>query len=172
MPVVKNIMSSTFKFCFAMVIGMLLNSTASAEDTAMDYIQIQELSSKYAWGIDTLDKSLLSQVFTKDAKAHYEIVNDSPITLDEHLDGFEAIFNWLNTTLGHRKGNDGVPWHFVTNQLVEIDGNEAVLKFYQHNRPMAAGGIYTFNVIKTSEGWRVKNLHLEEQIWKAKAYKD
>lgn len=149
---------------------LLAQPSAQANDRANDRADIIELSSQYAWGIDTLDRKQLARVFMPDARAHYTIVNDSPIELDERLEGFDAIYSWLKKSLGHRKGHDGLPWHFVTNHLVSLQGDRAELRFYMHNRPMAAGGVYTFQVVRTAEGWRVQELLLEEQIWDLSPY--
>lgn len=154
---------------------LLISSNAYAADKNLtpdgaDYWKIVELSSKYAWGIDTLDKEMLGNVFTEDATAHYRIVNDSPIKLDKTLSGFSSIYGWLKDSLGHRKGIEGFPWHFVSNQIVEINGNEGMLRFYMHNRPGIAGGVYYMKVTKTDKGWRVKDLRLDEQIWNASGY--
>jgi len=160
------------KLFIAIIVSLFLGINAHADEAAHDYLQIKELSSKYAWAIDTLDKDLLSQVFIQGATAHYEIVNESPIKLDDRIDGLDSIYDWLQKHLGHRKGTDGLPWHFVTNHIISIDGDTATLKFYMHNRTMAAGGIYTFDVTRTTDGWRVKNLHLAEQIWQYKSYRE
>lgn len=143
---------------------------AKSVASASDYNAVLELSSRYAWGIDKIDRAMLETVFTPDANAHYVIVNDSPIKLDQKLSGFDAIFNWLNKSLGHRKGYEGFPWHFVSNQIVTIDGDKADLRFYMHNRPGAAGGVYYMKAVRTAKGWRINNLHLEEQIWHSEAY--
>lgn len=140
---------------------------AAAPEDRLDVIQ---LSSKYAWGIDTLDRNLLATVFSDNAVADYVIVGDSPIKLNEHLVGFDAIFTWLSKSLGHRKGIEGFPWHFVTNHIVEMQGDTAELRFYMHNRTMAAGGVYRVHAIRTPQGWRVDRLRLEEQMWHPDLY--
>lgn len=138
---------------------------------ADDYYQILELSSRYAWGMDTLDKELLSTVFSSDAHAHYKIVNDSPIQLDKKIQGLDAIFEFLQSSFSNRKGFELLPWHFVSSHIVEIDGDNASLRFYMHNRPGTAGGVYYMQVARTPQGWRVKDLRLDEQqMWNVGAY--
>lgn len=156
------------------LLAAVLSAPANGQSvsSAADYVSVMELSSRYAWGIDTLDRKMLESVFTKDASAHYVIVNDSPIKLDEKLSGIDAIYNWLHKSLGHRKGHAGLPWHFVSNQLVALDGDKADLRFYMQNRPGAAGGVYYMQAVRTASGWRVNNLRLEEQIWHAEAYEN
>ena len=164
LSMIKTIFISTLLFTLS------VTASASSQTRAMDHAEIIELSSKYAWGIDTLDKELLATVFIPSAFAHYEIVNTSVIKLDEKLEGFDEIYQWLKKNLGHRKGHDGLPWHFVTNHVVDITNDTAVMRFYMHNRPMAAGGVYTFKLIRATEGWRVKALKLDEQIWDLSPY--
>lgn len=143
---------------------------ADQNASALDRFDIQQLSAKYAWGIDTLDKASLASVFAADATAHYEIVTEGPIKLNDRLAGFDAIYQWLFAHLNRRKGRDALPWHFVTNQIVEVHGDEGSLRFYMHNRPGIAGGVYYMKVRRTAEGWRVTDLHLEEQIWNSAGY--
>ena len=90
--------------------------------------------------------------------------------MNDKITGFEGIYGWLQSHLGHRKGIEGFPWHFVSNQIVEIHGDQANLRFYMHNRPGIAGGVYYMKARRTTEGWRVVALHLEEQIWNAGGY--
>lgn len=142
----------------------------SAGATAIDRLDVIELSSRYAWGIDTLDRDLLAHTFAPDAVAEYKGVGEPRFNLDEHLEGFDAIFAWLQKNLGSRSGWKGVPMHFVQNHLVELQGDSATLKFYMHNRAMSAGGIYTFKAIRTPAGWRISRLLLQEQLWKPEAY--
>ena len=166
-------MKITKKFgvlAFVSAMAVMSQANAKSVDRSDDYLSVMELSSKYAWGIDMLDRNMLESVFTADAKAHYVIVNDSPIKLDEKLTGFDAIYTFLQKSLGHRKGYEGFPWHFVSNQLVSIKGDQADLRFYMHNRPGAAGGVYYMQAVRTKQGWRVKDMRLEEQIWNSGAY--
>ncbi len=146
-----------------------MKQSASAAEDRLDII---ELSSRYAWGIDTVDRTLLARTFTPDAVAEYIGVGENPLDLNVRLEGFEKIYEWLHQSLSHRVGWKGLPWHFVENHLVELNGDTATMKFYMHNRPMAAGGIYTIAAVRTAEGWRIRHLKLEEQLWKAEFYKN
>jgi len=148
----------------------------AAADPAMakaaDHIALTELTHRYAWGIDTNDREMLATVFTKDAKAHYVEVGEKVLDLDVRLDGFDAIYEWLHAGLGGRKGADGLPWHFMSNHLIDIDGDAASMTWYMHNRGMAAGGVYYVEAVRTKAGWRIARLRLEEQTWKPEAYRD
>lgn len=148
---------------------------ASTAETAVDHIALKELTHRYALGIDTISseegKQLLSTVFTEDSVAHYVEVGSNVLDMDVTLEGFTEIYHWLKEGLGHRKGTEGLPWHFMTNHLIDVNGDTATMKVYMHNRTMAAGGVYYIDAVRTRDGWRVKNFKLEEQMWKPEAYK-
>ena len=164
----------TGRFLLPLVLGtggLLLLAAAQPDDQDLrDQLALTELSHRYAWAIDTMDRELLAQVFTPDAQAHYLEVGPKVLGLDARLDGFDEIHDWLESGLGHRKGPAGLPWHFMSNHLIELDGDRAKMRFYMHNRPLAAGGVYYVDAVRTAEGWRIARLRLEEQTWKADAY--
>lgn len=154
----------------AVLLVVLPAARALAADAAQDYFEIMQLSSKYAWGIDTVDRALLATVFAPDAVAEYVAVGENPMDLNERLVGFDNIFAWIHKQLGHREGTKGLPWHFVTNQVVELHGDKAELRYYMHNRPMVAGGVYRVQAVRTPQGWRIARLRLEEQLWRTGFY--
>ena len=162
------------RFLLPLVLGagaLVLLAAAQPDDQDLrDQLALTELSHRYAWAIDTMDRELLAQVFTPDAQAHYVEVGPKVLGLDARLDGFDEIHAWLESGLGHRKGPAGLPWHFMSNHLIELDGDRAKMRFYMHNRPLAAGGVYYVDAVRTPEGWRMARLRLEEQTWKAEAY--
>lgn len=45
--------------------------------------------------------------------------------------------------------------HYLTNQLIELDGAHARIHFFQHNRGLAGGGVYSMDAVRTDQGWRV-----------------
>lgn len=113
----------------------------------------------YAHGIDGMDESLLRETFAEDAVAHYEGVN---FPMDDHLEGVDAIVAWLRTNVGGRE--DAVPWHYMSTALVDVSGDHATLRTFQHNRTMAGVGLYIVEAQRREEGWRITSLHLEERI--------
>ncbi|MBY0400712.1 nuclear transport factor 2 family protein [Myxococcota bacterium] len=114
---------------------------------------------QYAHGIDGHDEALLRQTFTADAVAEYKGVN---FPMDVHLEGFAAILEWLNAQVGSREG--AAPWHYMDTHLVEVKGHRATLKTFQHNRLLSGVGVYTVDAVRTSQGWRIQKLHLDERI--------
>ncbi|GEM_PF-694108 len=153
-------------------VAVLGCATATDSRDTRDRLAIAALASQYAWGVDTLDRELLGRTFASDATAHYLAVGPNPMNLDERLDGFDAIYGWLHANLAHRTGTAGLPMHFVSNELVTLEGDTATLRFYMHNRASSVGGVYTLAIRRTPDGWRIGSLLLEEQTWDASAYAD
>lgn len=145
--------------------------SATASDTD-DKIALTELTHRYAFAIDTLDRSLLSRVFTPDASAHYLEVGPPILGLDVQLEGFDSIYAWLQEGLSHRTAAASLPQHFMSNHIIDVDGDSARMTYYMHNRAMAGGGVYYVDAIRTKAGWRIQKLRLEEQIWKPEVYEN
>lgn len=114
---------------------------------------------QYAHAIDGHDDALLARTFALDSVAEYHGVN---FPMDVRLNNFEEIRAWLKDQVGSRDG--AVPWHYMDTHLVEVDGNRATLKTYQHNRNLSGVGLYTIDAVRTSVGWRIAKLRLEERL--------
>ncbi len=114
---------------------------------------------QYAHAIDGRDEKLLGATFTADAVAEYVGVN---FPMDVRLEGFPAIRDWLDAQVGDREG--ALPWHYMDTHLVEVDGNRASLKTFQHNRHLSGVGLYTVEAVRTAQGWRIQKLRLEERL--------
>jgi hypothetical protein len=143
------------------VAGLWAYASTRAPRSALDKLEIIELAHRYAQGVDRLDRDLLATAFAADAVAHYKVVGEAPYELDEHLDGFDAIYGWLSAALSHR--GDATPWHFMSTPIVELDGDEARMRVFMHNRPLDGVGVYTMDAERTSAGWRIRKLQLEER---------
>jgi hypothetical protein len=154
-------------FALSVILGLQGNSVHA--DAGYDHYAVAELASRYAWATDTLERSDFEAVFAADATVHYQSVGSDAIDLDERLEGIDAIHAWLVKNLAHRERR--VPWRFVSNQVVDIDGNSATVRAYMHNRVMSAGGVYYIDAVKSDSGWRIKHLKLEEQTWNKDYYR-
>src|SRR5262245_14162958 len=104
---------------------------------AADRLELAELLHRYAWAIDSGDWALLAQVFTEDAEADFSSVGQY-VEGESTTRGRDAIVAWLRAALA--------PFpdvlHFMSNQLVEIDGDRARTLTYMHVLHMSMGGIY------------------------------
>lgn len=136
-----------------------LNLRIRSLEIEADRQAVIRLIHQYAHGIDGKDEALLRRTFTADAVAEYNGVN---FPMKVRLEGFPAILEWLNAQVGKREGSG--PWHYMDTELVEVDGNRATLEAYQHNRTLSGIGVYTVEAVRTSLGWRIQKLHLDEQI--------
>ena len=159
-----------FPSLIVLVAFSALAAASAAASDADDRMALTELTHRYAFAIDTLDRALLSRVFTPDASAHYVEVGPPILGLDVQLEGFDSIYEWLREGLSHRKPSASLPQHFMSNHLIDLDGDKARMTYYMHNRAMAGGGVYYVDAIRTQAGWRIQKLRLEEQIWKPEAY--
>jgi len=125
---------------------------------AADRLELAELLHRYAWAIDSGDWALLAQVFTEDAEADFSSVGQY-VEGESTTRGRDAIVAWLRAALA--------PFpdvlHFMSNQLVEVQGDRARTLTYMHVLHMSMGGIYHGEAVRTRDGWRLRRLHLEER---------
>ena len=121
-------------------------------------MEIVELLHRYALAIDTPDWSLLPTVFTRDARVDFGSV-DRYVESEAAAEGLDAIRAWLEGALA--------PFpdvlHFMTNHVVEVDGDEARTQTLMHVLNMGIGGVYRGHAVRTAEGWRLARLTLEER---------
>ena len=123
-----------------------------------DRLDLVDLIHGYAYGVDVLDRDVLAGVFAEDAVM--EVVYVDPPAPMATIEGFERIFARVSEVLGVRP-EYGPPWHFVSNELVELDGDRAQMKAYLHNRFHKVGGMYYFDAARLHEGWRLTKLRVE-----------
>jgi len=126
-----------------------------------DKLEIMELLSRYARGVDTKDWALLSSVFTADASLDYTSVDGPAGTRDE-------VVGWLERSL------TPVPMtqHFITNVEIELAGDRATVRAMFYNPmqlpgmadPSYCGGNYFHDVVRTAEGWKSERL-VEDNRW-------
>jgi 3-phenylpropionate/cinnamic acid dioxygenase small subunit len=131
-------------------------------DGANDFAEISALLYRYARAVDTKDWELYRSVFTDDARIDYSSAGAAVGTRDEIVDWFAANFGVI-------------PWsmHYITNiEVVERDGDTAKVQAMFYNpmqlpgmtEPSACGGYYHHELVRTSDGWRSRNLR-EDNVW-------
>jgi alkylhydroperoxidase/carboxymuconolactone decarboxylase family protein YurZ len=127
---------------------------------AADRAEIIELLHRYASAIDTPDWELLPLIFTPDARIDFGSV-DQYVEADSVVEGIDAIRAWFEAALA--------PFpdvlHFMTNHLVDIDGDEARTQTLMHVLNMSMGGIYRGHAVRTKKGWRLDRFSLEERTF-------
>jgi len=129
---------------------------------AADRSEIIQLLHRYALVIDTAGWSLLPSVFTPDAHARVDFGSvDQYVESDSVVQGLDSIRSWFETALA--------PFpdvlHFMTNHIVDIDGDEAHTQTLMHVLNMSMGGIYRGHAVRTPEGWRIDHFQLEERTF-------
>jgi hypothetical protein len=129
-------------------------------EAAADRLELAELLHRYAWAIDSGDWGLLAQVFTEDAEADFSSVGQY-VEGEATTRGRDAIVAWLRSALA--------PFpdvlHFLSNQLVELQGDRARTLTYMHVLHLPMGGIYHGEAVRTRDGWRLRRLRLEERTF-------
>src|SRR4026208_653076 len=124
---------------------------------AADRVELAELMHRYALAIDTARFDDLREVFTADASVDFGSV-DQYVEGATGLSGIEAIGGWFRTVLA--------PFpdvlHFMSNHVIDLDGDRARVRTCMHVMHMAMGGVYDAQAMRTSAGWRVRNLRLQE----------
>jgi len=126
-----------------------------AELTPMDYIEIQQLAIRYAYGLDTgADNGYLyANVFIPDGEF---IGRQTPFTK-----GRDALARVARSV---RKGNPNFVRHFIANHEIHPSPEGAVGTVYlmvvdvEEGQPSSIyiGGRYEDIYVKTEEGWRIK----------------
>jgi uncharacterized protein (TIGR02246 family) len=113
-----------------------------------DIVAIQQLMALYGHAADSPDTELLAQVFTEDAVFHSRV-------RDVKLEGLPAIQRWF--ALGKPPHP---PAHQSTNVFVYVtDATVRVMSKYiaiNAETATARTGDYTDIVVKTDEGWRIR----------------
>jgi SnoaL-like domain len=130
-----------------------------------DRLEIDELFTRYALGIDNRDWSLLDDVFTPDAEIDYSS-SGAP------KGRYPEIVAWMKEFLTPFAGNQ----HMTLNSQIILDGDVGSGRTYFLNpnawpgddggQPhlLFVGGFYNDKFVRTSKGWRISQ-RVEESAW-------
>lgn len=125
-------------------------------DQIADRFEIEDLLTRYATGVDTKDWDLWESCFTPDAHIDYSAFGGT-------TGGVKEVRAWLAEVMTRFAATQ----HLVTNRDIELDGDRATARSGFYN-PMAyalgddkrvlffEGGYYCDELVRTSEGWRIK----------------
>ena len=125
-----------------------------------DRLEITELLSRYAHAIDAMDWELLATVFTDDVVADFSSVGQY-VEMDATITGFAPLVAWYEVALAPFQG----VMHFMTNHLIDLEGDRARTRSYMHVLNMSMGGVYHAECVRTPAGWRIGYFRLEERRW-------
>ncbi|KQH81228.1 MULTISPECIES: nuclear transport factor 2 family protein [Mycobacterium] len=116
-----------------------------------DRDDISDLLVRYATGIDRRDWSLFRTVFTEDCQLDY-----GEIGAWSGVDAVTDFMEKVHAMAGHTL-------HRLTNQAIDVDGDNAVARTYVDALIMAADntsgvngiGFYDDEMVRTRQGWRI-----------------
>lgn len=126
-----------------------------------DRASITDLLYQYARGIDAKDWALWRTVFLEDAVLDYSSAQGP-------VGDRESVARWLEASFAHIEGAH----HYITNIEITVNGDEAeaLALFWNPFRAAwrdefsAAGGYYRHKLVRTSDGWRSRELY-EDNRW-------
>ncbi len=135
----------------------------------VDRMQIIENLARYHHAVDAKDWTALSALLTEDVAAEYRSLNQIQLFgLEGVYEGRTVVVDWIRAGQEPFQFN-GAPTHFMTNHVVELDGDEAVSRSYFNDVDLPSGlmigtGIYTCNHVRTSDGWKISTMRLEQRL--------
>ena len=122
----------------------------------IDREAVRDVLTRYGVSLDNRDWALFKTCFTEDAKAFY----------GEEIEGYSAIEKFVSSYEEHIEASQ----HLISNFVIEIDGDEARATCYLHavhyvantqgGDTWSVGGYYTDQLIRTTQGWKIKSLRL------------
>ncbi len=130
--------------------------------TSKDRLDIIDLFSRYCHAVDLCDWNLLRTVFTDDVHADYSSIAKYTPASQTKIDGLnelEKFFEAVQPRIG--KGLT----HFMTNHLIELNGDTAKVTVHNHVLNLAQGGVYHTTIRRTKEGWRISRLIFENRFF-------
>jgi ketosteroid isomerase-like protein len=126
-------------------------------DAQDNWLEITALVNRYAQAVDGKDWAMYASCFTPDAVIDYSSAGGA-------RGGVAESTAWLTTMLEPIS----VSQHFITNQVVEVKGDEATCRAYffgvvgnqseGESSLIWVGGIYEDVLRRTESGWRIAEL--------------
>jgi 3-phenylpropionate/cinnamic acid dioxygenase small subunit len=126
-------------------------------DQIADRLEIEDLLTRYATGVDTKDWDLWESCFTPDAHIDYSAFGGA-------TGGVKEVRAWLAEVMTRFAATQ----HLVTNRDIRLDGDRATARSGFYN-PMAIrtgegdqrvlffdGGYYCDELVRTPDGWRIE----------------
>jgi hypothetical protein len=129
--------------------------------TLLDRAEISDVFHRYALGVDTRDWGMFRSCFTDDVVADFTSLWPGVVIrgADEWVAVAQSAVNGLDATQ-----------HIITNHSHDIQGDTAKCTSYlqaQHVFKNDLGGdqnviagYYTYDMLRTTDGWRIKNYSL------------
>jgi hypothetical protein len=133
------------------------------ELTALDRLDIIELQSIYAWGIDMKEGSKFALAFAEDIETDYGHLG--------RMKGLDFFTRWMDTFHAPFDATQ----HLISNHWLTVEGDEVVYRSYvianmvckgaPGGDHMGGGGWYQDRVVRTDAGWRIRSRDVKN-IWR------
>ena len=126
--------------------------------TLLDRMEIIDVQTRYATGVDMRDRDLYRSCFTDEIDLDMSSMGMGEATrISADL--------WAGQAISLVSGFQSTQ-HIITNHVIIVDGDKATCVAYlqaQHFNPESmwtVGGYYTNTLIRTPEGWKITKLKL------------
>ncbi len=132
----------------------------------LDRMEITDISTRYAAGVDLRDRELYRSCFTDEINADF-----SSVGLGEAMTvAADAFAEQVMTVISAYKSTQ----HIITNHSITIKGDEATSIAYlqamhfNDDNDWVVGGYYSNKLVRTPDGWRISDLKLNS-MWSKKS---
>jgi len=130
--------------------------------TLLDRAAISDVLHNYAMAVDTRNWDLFRSCFTDDVEADFSSLWPGAV--------FHGGDAWAAQAAGIIDGLDATQ-HIITNHSHDIDGDTAHSTAYLHAQHVfkndfggdqcVVAGYYTYDMVRTSDGWKIKKYDLK-----------
>lgn len=118
-----------------------------------DRLEVRELLDRYSHAVDFMDWALLETVFASDATVDYNELAETFGDIPTVAHGFAAIRALYAAIIPPHYGT----MHYMTNHLIQLDGDVAHTRTYMHVLSTEFSGLYCCVCVRTKQGWRIDN---------------
>src|SRR5438128_1696417 len=127
-----------------------MSDTRIAPEDVASQLEILQLFARYCHIVDLADWPRFVDVFTDDVLADYSTVDvyteDASV-----IRGLDNLIAWFEKSMAHI--GPGLT-HFMTNHLIELRGEDALVTVHNHVLNVGMGGVYHCRAVPTPQGWR------------------
>ena len=126
--------------------------------TLLDRMEIIDVQTRYATGVDTRDRDVYRSCFTGEID-----LDMSGMGMGEPMKVSADV--WVDQALSLVSNFESTQ-HMITNHVITVDGDRAICVAYvqaQHYNPQntyTVGGYYANTLVRTPEGWKISKLRL------------